>query len=158
MTVIKSKRKESKIEVYYNAVRLKEEIDCLILRSFGIYSRNSPLRDKYSRLAKEDEFIFSVIEHHKASLSDKSNELISFISAANEIYPRTKVDYETRFCNQNNALATARSMMSELNSIVGLFDVDISVFRNVVLLLDRQISLLKRWKQKDKNTFKRQFL
>ena len=156
MTVRKSERHESKLEVRYQAILLHDELCDLSYRCFGIYSRNSPLRAKHERLLRIEEDpdrIDHIIFGRQDRIEDLAENLIVTIEAANGVYPRSRSEYDIRLSYQDKALAICKSIKAELNSIARVLNCDISVFENSIKLTNKEINLLQKWRQKDRRRF-----
>ena len=153
MSVRSSDRTESKLEVIYQATKLEEALNDLSLRSFGIRSRNSPLRRKYEmavRISGDSEKIDTIINERSNRLRQYANDILMLVQSANSIFPHYRFECEERISLQNHALETCAKVKSELTSIVGMFDVRVDTFRTVTLLLEKEIDLIKRWRSKDR--------
>ena len=156
MTVLKSKRTRSRLEVLYNTTRLHDDAVDLVLRSFGVYSRNSPLRHKYDKLVVNDknrEYLDTLIEKYKSDLLESVTSIERNIRSAKSFYPSSKCEYDLRRLYQDEALAQCSTAMTILDEVVRIFDVDINCFKTVVERLTYQESLIKRWKKSDRKRF-----
>ena len=161
MSVNVGDRKLSKIEVLYQADKLQEEIAALCLRSFGLYSRNSPLRIKYLRAVKLDdnpEFLMDIITSKREVLLVWADDVVLSLAAANSIYPRNSEEFSQRLSYQNNALASCGMIDKELNEIAKVFNVDINAFKQSVKALEYEQHLIKQWRKSDKARFSRYLL
>ena len=66
------------------------------------------------------------------------------LNAAKSIYPKSKVAYERRLYYVTSSLVCANSMKTTMNLVVQYFDLDVNVFKNVILILNKEIDLIKR--------------
>lgn len=155
MAVRKSERRESKLEVLYQATKLHDELCDLSYRCFGIYSRNNPLRAKHDRLLQnaDADRIDHIIFLRQDSIETLAEELVNALFAANAIYPRSAEEYDIRLSYQNKAITICGSIKSELNTVARMFDCDISVFKSVNELLNVELNLIKKWKKSDRKRF-----
>ena len=156
MTVRKSERNKSKFEVRYQAILLHDELCDLSYRCFGIYSRNSPLRPKHERLLRIEEDpdrIDHIIFERQNSIEELAENLLNAIESANAIYPRSHSEYDIRLSYQDKALILCKSIKMELNSIARMYDCDVSIFENSINLVNREIKLIQKWRQKDRRRF-----
>jgi len=161
MSVNVGDRKLSKIEVLYQADKLQEEIIALCLRSFGLYSKSSPMRMKYSRAVKLDdnpEFLMDTIKSKREMLLMWADNIVISLAAANAIFPRNSEEFSLRLSYQNEALATCSMIDKELNVIAKAFDVDINVFKDAIKILKYEQHLIKQWRKSDKARFSRYLL
>ncbi len=157
MSVNVGDRTQSKIEVVYQAIKLRESLSSLSLRSFGVRSRNSILRRKYEyaiHLDGRQDTADELIKMGSRTLLNLASDIEMNLNAANAIFPRSQKDLALRRDYQNKALADCRMVKDELNQIASFFDVDITHFRESVERLDREIELIKAWKRSDVKRFK----
>lgn len=156
MSVPKSRRKESKLEVLYHATTLRDDIYALVFRSFGIYSRNTPLRRRYDAMVTNDknkEYVDKVIEQYKDSVLSFAADMDNCLRSAKSIYPKTETDRNLRRKYQDKAIVACFSIKGELHSIVRMFDVDINLFKTVEQGLTKEIKLIKQWRAKDSRRY-----
>lgn len=159
MSVVKSKRTESKLEVLHNAENLTREVSALTARRFGIYSKKSPLRQGYTSLLRKGmdlDHVDRIIDAYVDKVYFSAIDISGYLHSADSIYPKSIEDLQLRREYQNKAIAECRRLRSYLHNIVNMFDVDILVFENTVTVLDRELSLIKRWRTSD-NKFKGMF-
>lgn len=155
MSVRVGDRNQSRIEFLYQADKLHESIFCLTSRYFGIYSKKLPIRSKYSQHVKHrsKEDIHNFIEKQAILLEDMSGDLCRLLASANSIYPKSKIEYDIRLEYITKALACLNSIKATLNLVVKFFDLDINVFKDTVLLLDKEINLVKKLRRSDRKRF-----
>lgn len=160
MSVNVGDRTLSKIEVIYQATKVREALFSLSLRSFGVRSRNSILRRKYEQaihLEGRQETIDELIKMGSRTLLNLASDIEMELNAANAIWPRSQRDYELRRSYQNKALSSCKRAKSELNQIAAMFDVDICTFKESVKSLDKEIELIKAWRRSDARRFRGTF-
>lgn len=156
MSVRRADRRESKLQVRYQAILLHDELCDLSYRCFGIYSRNNPLRSKHEmllRIEEDPDRIDHIIFERQNNIEELAEKLLCAIESANAIYPRSKVEYDIRLSYQDKALAICNSIKSELNSIARMFDCDISIFENSIKSVNQEIALLQKWRKSDRKRF-----
>lgn len=156
MSVPKSRRTPSRFEVLYNAEKLRDELTSLILRSFGVYSRNGILRKKYSEFvknSKNEEYIDLMIQGYKDRLFNSYRFIEIYLYQAKSIYPSTKGKLDLRIYCQNKALLSCIETKTTLGSIAKVFNVDLNYFKQPVDLLNKEIKLIKAWQQSDSRKF-----
>lgn len=157
MSVPKGRRKLSKLEVVYQASKVHDVLYTLVLRSFGINSKNSPLRRKYQmsvHLESSSDRIDQLIEESKNHLISIADEINTLINKANSIYPRNKLECELRLSYQNKALAACTQALVELTDIARMFDADINCFKESVQAIEYEKHLIIEWRKFDRNRFK----
>lgn len=161
MSVNAGDRTLSKIEVLYQADKLYDELFQLCLRSFGVYSRNSPLRTKYMRMVKTQDnpgYLELLIASKQNLIISLADQLVQLLKSANAIFPKDPSEVELRRSYQNQSLGICASINSELNEIAMTFDVDVNCFKTSIKLLDYETHLIKEWRKSDRARFKRQAL
>lgn len=152
MSVLVSDRKESKFEAITYSVELRCLIIELMQRGFGVKDINAVARRRYV-IKKDDienptKYIY-LIQNFKNRI-DKTTSLITHnVRAANSIYPTSIAEYEQRRSYQNMAIANCEQIISELQQIVEIFDVDINIYGKYIQAIDREIGLIKKWRQRD---------
>jgi len=104
----------------------------------------------YGEISEEN---FAKYRELMRSFKSKINQCASLITsnvrAANTIYPRTMHEYETRRDYQNAAIVNCEQLINELQRVVEIFDVDLNLYNRYVKAIDREIGLIKRWRQRD---------
>ena len=155
---VKVSDRHSKLEVLYAASRLYDECQSLSLREFGIRSASNPLRTKYQHLlGKESDpnVIDDIIREKSLAILALAEDIVTLIDGANAIYPRFKVEFETRLEYQNQAIATCSMLNTELSSVAHLLNVDISAFKEANEHLNRVHHLLIEWRKSDRKMYKK---
>ena len=161
MSVNLSDRTLSKIEVITQANRLYDELFKLTLRSFGLYSKNSPMRKKYNEMLKLDinsSYLEKLISTKQELIESLGSNLVRLVNATNSVYPRNTTEANLRLLYQNEAISLCSMIESELNGIAFRFDVDVNYFKEAVQALSKEEHLLKEWRKSDKVRFQRYFL
>ena len=75
--------------------------------------------------------------------------LTNNLRGANSIYPTSMREYEQRRDYQNFAIVNCEQLVKELQRVVDLFDVDINLYVRYINAIDREIGLIKKWRQRD---------
>lgn len=152
MSVLVSNRKESKFEAITYSIELHNMLIELMQRSFGVRDLEHFVRLRYA-YGKDDREDFSkyryLMQNHKNRIDQLASLLTSNVRAANSIYPTSVHEYEQRRDYQNNALVNCEQLINELQRVVEIFEVDINVYRRYVKAIDREIGLIKKWRQRD---------
>lgn len=152
MSVLVSRRRESKLEVLIHAVRLQQEFTKLLQRNFGIRDINTIVRRKYA-FGKEktencEKYICLMVKY-KDQVNRVVTELNVNLRSANSIYPTTIDEYRLRRTYQTTAIGNCEQLICLLQLVVDIFEVDLNIYNNYIKMLDKEILLIKGWRQKD---------
>lgn len=152
MSVLVSNRKESKFEVITYSLELHDMLIDLMQRGFGIKDINHFVRMRYA-YGKDDKENFAkyryLMQNFKTRIDQLASLLTSNIRAANSIYPTSMHEYEQRRDYQNNAIVNCEQLIKELQRVVEIFEVDINIYGKYVAAINREIGLIKKWRQYD---------
>jgi hypothetical protein len=158
MSVIASKRKESKLEAIIYAKELHNMLIDFMLRDFGVKNLEHMVQLRYAYGKDETEnyskYSYLMI-NYKKRIDKLTNSLVNNVRAANALYPTSMHEYEIRRDYQNVAIANCEQLMNELQLIVETFDVDVNLYSRYTKAINREIGLIKSWRQHD-NRFKSQ--
>ena len=152
MSVLVSDRKESRFEAITYSVELHDMLIDLMQRSFGVKDLEHFVRVQYAygKDATEDFAKYRyLMQNHKTRIDQMASMLTSNVRAANSLYPTTLHEYEQRRDYQNAALVNCEQIIKELQRVVERFDVDINLYDRYVKAIDREIELIKKWRQRD---------
>lgn len=151
MSVIAARRKESRLEVLIHANTLHDMLLELMQRNFGVKSIDRLVRRNYlfsKEQCEQRAYFRTVMNQSKIRIDHLCRLLIENIRAANTIYPISNAEFERRRAYQNDALVNCEQIKSELQRVVDIFDVDINVYARYIEALNREIRLIKSWRQK----------
>lgn len=152
MSVIVSNRHESKFEPIQHAIELRTMLTELLFRNLGVRDIRHVVQMKYAR-GKENKEDFSrynyILTNCKNRVDSYASQIVANTRGANSIYPTTIEECALRRDYQDRALVNCEQIVSELQHVASVFDVDINVYRQYIQVIDREISLLKRWRQSD---------
>lgn len=152
MSVIVSERKESKFEAITYATELHDMLIDLMQRSFGIKDLDRFVRLRYA-YGKDDKEDFSkyryLMLNYKKRIDNLASLLTSNVRAANSTYPTSMHEYEQRRGYQNSAIVNCEQLIKELQRVVEIFEVDINIYGRYINAIDREIGLIKKWRQRD---------
>jgi Ser-tRNA(Ala) deacylase AlaX len=152
MSVLVSDRKESKFEAVTYSIELHAMLTELMQRGFGIGDPDNLVRMRYAH-GKDDKEDFSkyryLMHNSKNRIDQTASLLTSNVRAANTLYPTSMHEYEQRRDYQNNAIANCEQLIKELQRVVEIFEVDINIYNKHVKAIDREIGLIKKWRQRD---------
>lgn len=152
MSVLVNDRKESKFEVIAYSVELRSLLIELMQRGFGIKDIKYIARRRYvfrkDDIENPSKYIYLI--HNSKNRIDELTSLIIFnVRAANSIYPTSLSEYEQRRNYQNIAIANCEQLISELQQVVEIFEVNINIYGKYIQTIDREIGLIKNWRQRD---------
>ncbi len=152
MSVLVSERRESKFEAITYSIVLHDMLIDLMQRSFGIKDLDHFVRVRYA-YGKDDKEDFAkyryLMQNFKNRIDQLAALLTSNIRAANSIHPTSLHEYEQRRDYQNRALVNCEQLIHELQRVVEIFEVDINIYDGYVKAIDREIGLIKKWRQRD---------
>lgn len=152
MSVLASKRKESKFEAITFSIDLHDMLLDLMQRSFGVKDLDHLVRVRYAYGKDETEDFGKyryLMSNFKNRIDQLASQLTSNVRAANSTYPTSMREYEQRRDYQNNAIINCEQILKELQRIVEIFEVDVNIYSRYVNAIDREIGLIKKWRQRD---------
>ncbi len=152
MSVLVADRKESKLEAVVFSTELHSMLIGLMQRNFGIKDVDNfvRLRYAYGKDTTENFAKYRGLMHNFKSRIDLTASLLtSNLRAANSIYPTSMYEYDQRRGYQNIAIANCEQIIKELQQVVEIFEVDINIYERYVKAIDREIELIKKWRQRD---------
>lgn len=152
MSVLASKRKESKFEAITFSIDLHDMLLDFMQRSFGVKDLDRLVRVRYAYGKDETEDFAKyryLMTNFKNRIDQLASQLTSNVRAANSTYPTSMREYEQRRDYQNNAIINCEQILKELQRIVEIFEVDVNTYGRYVNAIDREIGLIKKWRQRD---------
>ena len=152
ISVLASKRKESKFEAITFSIDLHDMLLDLMQRSFGVKDLDHLVRVRYAYGKDETEDFAKyryLMTNFKNRIDQLASQLTSNVRAANSTYPTSMREYEQRRDYQNNAIINCEQILKELQRIVEIFEVDVNTYGRYVNAIDREIGLIKKWRQRD---------
>lgn len=152
MSVLASKRKESKFEAITFSIELHDMLLDFMQRSFGVKDLEHFVRVRFAYGKDETEDFAKyryLMSNFKNRIDQLASQLTSNVRAANSTYPTSIHEYEQRRDYQNNAIINCEQILKELQRIVEIFEVDINTYGRYVNAIDREIGLIKKWRQRD---------
>lgn len=117
MSVLVSKRTESKFEVIVYSIELHDMLIELMQRSFGVKDLDQFVRMRYAhgKDATEDFSKYRYLMYnYKTRIDQLASLMTNNIRAANSIYPTTLHEYEKRRDYQNTAIVNCEQLLKEL--------------------------------------------
>ncbi len=170
MSVPSWNRTASKLDAFYEAVKLRHIVTQIIMRNFGLKREkyNSLIgrqaREKYPELQKLFERIDNYqnevekqkllteypewfITRVRENLFRYSSDLVSNISAANEILCRTKEEYIKRILLEDEAIADIARIRQEVLFIEEFLNIDLNRYMEYSEQLENTRNYLYKWKK-----------
>lgn len=152
MSVLVSDRKESKFEAITYSIELYDMLIDFMQRNFGVKDLDHFVRVRYAYGDDETENFAKyryLMTNFKNRIDLLASQLTNNIRAANSTYPTSMLEYEQRRSYQNNAIVNCEQIIKELQRIVEIFNVDVNTYGRYVKAIDREIGLIKKWRQRD---------
>ena len=152
MSVLVSDRTESKFEPITYSTELHNMLREFMQRNFGVKDLEHFVQLRYA-YGKDDTEDFEKYRYlmltHKKEIDHPATLMTNNVRAANSIYPTTMREYETRRDYQSSAIVNCEQIIKELQRVVETFEVDLNVYGRYVKAIDREIGLIKKWRQRD---------
>lgn len=169
MAVLKSKRKQSRLEVIHNYYKLRDAMTFKLFNNFGYreYHAERRISHKYfnnvprhelslpeqqifaERLELSNKIFEEYIVAERKHLLQALRELGGYIVGANGIWPTIEEEAIERRLLQDRALVKCNEILTELNSALRTLPVTASSYSEVSELLKKEICLIKGWRQSD---------
>lgn len=153
MSVLVSDRTESKFEAITYSIELHDMLIDFMQHGFGVKSVDDYVRLRYA-YGKDDRENFSKYRFMMQNFKNRVDQLAALITnnvrAANTIYPTNLHECEMRRDYQNTAIVNCEQLLKELQQIAEIFEVDLNLYSPYVKAIDREIGLIKKWRQRDK--------
>jgi phosphoenolpyruvate carboxylase len=148
MSVLAIDRKESKLEAITFSAEVHNMLIELMQRSFGVKNTERLVRKRYACGDDVSEYRY-LLRNVKNRLDETASLLTNNLRAANSIYPTSMYEYDQRRGFQNIAIANCEQLIKELQRVVEVFEVDVNVYGTCIKAIDREIRLIKKWRQGD---------
>ena len=179
MAVLSNLRNLSEMEFYKNAIRMRKNLTNWLLRDFGTKrnprSVNQVIKDieeadkktideifeKYNKSPNHEfqsEYPDWFVEHERKIIVELLQELVENITSANSIYPSKDFlheEYTERRKFQNQAICNCYTLYQELQYITDCFGTDLNKFIPFLDSIEREVDLLKGWRQSDNSRRKK---
>lgn len=145
-------RRQSKLEVETYSIEIHKMLIELMQRGFGVKNVDDIVRKRYA-YGKDDKEDFAKYRHlmhsFKVQINKLADSLTANVRAANSIHPTSMPEYHQRRSYQNSAIVNCEQIKMELQKVVEIFDVDINYFGPHIKAVNREIDLIKKWRQSD---------
>ena len=152
MSVLLGDRKESKFEAITYSIELHDMLLSLMQRSFGVKDVDDFVQKAYAYgdISEETFSVYrEIMNSFKKRVSQHASLVTSNVRAANTIYPTTLHEYEIRRDYQNAAIVHCELLIDDLQRVAERFNVDLNLYSPHIKAIDREIGLIKRWRQRD---------
>ncbi len=136
MSVVKSRRNQSKVEFEMIYFQLADGIDTLVEHQF--YAEG---------LLAEKNRVF--LEIRSRTLEDLTDKLLYHIKVANSIYPTCMAEWEERRVSIGKAIGTCYAILTNLQRILVRLRVPDNRYTLDVKNIMRMINSLKAWRKSD---------
>ncbi len=169
MSVPKWRRSESRLDAFYEAVKLRHIVTQIIMRSYKLKTNFKSLipdrfRNEYPELAKlfekidryqettEETKVLSkydewIVSKTRNNLFKYSSNLVAHISNANEIKCEIEEEFKQRILLEDAAIGDVASIKQEVQFIEEFFNIDLNKFMNYDEQLEKTKHYLYRWKK-----------
>lgn len=152
MSVLAGDRTESRFEPITYSTELHNLLREFMQRSFGVKDLNRFVQLRYA-YGKDDTEDFGryryLMQTHKKEIDHLATLMTNNVRAANSVYPTTMREYEMRREYQTSAIVNCEQIIKELQQVAETFEVDLNVYSRYVKAIDREIGLIKKWRQRD---------
>lgn len=136
MSVVKSKRNQSKVEFEVICFQLVDGIDNLVEHEF--YAEGM--------LAIKNK---TFLEMRSRALEDLTDKLIYHIKIANSIYPQCMTEWEERRVAMGKAIGTCYAIMTNMQRIMIRLRIPDDKYTLDIKNIMRMINSLKAWRKSD---------
>lgn len=174
MSVVKSRRKQSRFEAQHHYYQLRTEVTRLLLQDFGFdekkyreyietYRRNHQAADNVDEVVEKwEKKCESFNRWFIDSECDAILEILRCIerefTMGNSIYPSETPAKFIEFCMRrwhiNRAIGYCYTLKQELNYVIRTLPVDINKFERFAVSIDEQVNLYKGVRQSDNRLIK----
>ena len=152
-------RKPSKRQAIVSAYELWDMMREFMQRNFGIKDLRSFANNKFivSRSETDDYHRFIYLLHtHKIEIDKNCSLIVSYLTAADSIYPTTMDEYYKRRDYQNHAKVYCRNISQvHFQQMISDFKFDINDFERYVNAIRKEIGLINEWQKRDLSFKKR---
>lgn len=152
MSVLAAERKEAKDEAITFSIELHNMLIELMQRSFGIKDIDHVVRVRYAYgLDPIEDFAKYryLMNESKTQINHIASLLTCNLRAARSLYPTSMHEYEKRRDYQNAGIVNCNQLIDQLQHVVEVFNVDLNVYGRYIKAIDREIELIKKWRQRD---------
>lgn len=154
MSVLRSPFRKSRLEVINRAEDLRDRVLELAEDDFGIQGEelHAKSRIRYGRRDSADDIRkrASIIELSRNRIDNASAKAVGYLRGANMVWPSTEHDRRVRAELQDKALGALGAVLSELEMLESIFDIDLERARALHEEAIEVAGLVNRWKRSDR--------
>ena len=177
MSVPSWKQTASKLDAFYEAVKLRHIVTQMIMRHFGLkrdkftalvprttrekYPELEPLIKKIDRYQNEveksrvlKEYDDWIIEKTRDNLFRYSSDLVAHIASANEIKCQVEKEFINRILVEDAAIQDIAKIRQEVLFVEEFFNIDVERYMLYSEQLENTKKYLYRWKQSTVKSYK----
>ena len=176
MAVLKNLRSLSSMEFYKNAISIRKLLTEWLLKDFGIKRNTRFVNQVIKNIDEKDQNIINNIFEKYGKTSNNQfqseypewfvnferniiieilQEMISNITSANSIYATRDFEFDLRREYQDKAIIDCYKLYQELQYIISIFNTDLNRFVPFLEMIEKEVDLLKDWRQSDNKSRKR---
>ena len=158
------------MEFYKNAIEIRKQLTVWLLKDFGnkrnMRSVNHVIKDiqpedkeiienvflKYGKNPNKgflSEYPEWFVNQEKEAITNILRDMIQCITKANTIYVQSMNEYDMRRAYQTKAIGDCYVLYQELQYIISVFGTDLNRFIPLLDRIEKEVSLLKGWRQAD---------
>ena len=132
---------------------MRYKITNLLFRDFGTHNKTDIIRRKYKvhidENAPREEYEW-VLNDERDVIAKILANLCNNLTAANSIYPQTMQELNLRRLYQDKAIANCYQLISELQYIIMIFNVNVDKYIPYCDDINYEIGLIKGWRKSNK--------
>ena len=137
MSVVKSKRSESKIEFENTYFKLADSVDNLVEHNFYASTELISRNETFLKIRCE-------------SLEKLTDDLLFHIKIANSIYPTCITEWEERRTTIGKAIGICYAILTHYQRIMNRLKIPDNKYVDDILIVGKMINSLKAWRKSDK--------
>lgn len=136
MSIVKSRRSQSKVEFETLFFTVADNVDNLVEHHFYVSA---------TTLNLNREFIAS----RGSAMERLTDDLLYYIKIANSIYPQCMAEFEERRIAMDKAIGVCFAIMTNYQRVMLRLRINDNKYTNDILTLVRMINSLKAWRKSD---------
>lgn len=146
-SVYASRRKESKWEPVIYSETVRDTLFDLTQRSFGIKDVKKSF--EANKWCNDFDAYIAILFDYKRQVNDRTSSLIDNVYSANAIFPTNLNELEIRRAYQDYALVDCSIIEKDLQQVAVKYRPELNSFEPSIKVINREIDLIKRWRQRD---------
>ena len=170
MSVLKNLRTLSNMEYYKLAIFIRRDLTQILLRDFCTKKNLRTIHHVIKEISDDDQKLIDGIFEKYGKTTNRQFEsempewfinaeqkyisrhlwdLITYITEANSIYPLIPSEWDLRRSYQDKAIGCCYGLYQELQYVQSIFPQDLNKLSPVLENIEREVNLLKGWRQSD---------